>query len=554
MARTIAPGTPTPINTPTVDIPEIDLSVFDRYGDAKIKSATQNFKLYATTKTNIETQRLYQQYKENPIALANALSKLPSMFSDLPQSVQDEMRAKLDADAISLVGKAQANQEKAIERQNKRMAHANSLLLNKQISEDYFNVLTNLTATPEEKKPIYNDIYISHRTQLAQLTGMTDENGNMLFSESERAKMLMPKEATISGFRNFIYRPELKQLKTWNEEIFQNRDKFMKDTGIDDNTYESMKTILKQRIKELEDSDGKRIKTQAMFDAADLIKNGGDKAKIEVLRQNPNIPKKLIDRAVKLNEQIIDSHWYDPNISSDPTGSYDVLTVMGEIANNPDISPNGLEKKVEQALDVLNKTRESAAKYNTPESDFIKTQEWISDVITNQGFAQNFQMLDISPWINGIVDAHKADIIKNPADYGINALEKFEETQSAYHSKGKLSPLEEKAQESILKTQKHGAAKRSVIQTRAYEEAKEGIFETINYLQQTGDVDGAKSMLNQIKYDYVKTYNSYWIPASTFDKLQAELEAGKKPMYFHNGITWEYLGYQNNGAIFRVKL
>ena len=83
MARTIAPGTPDPIQSPDVKIPEIDLSMFDKVGDQKIKSATQNFQLYATTTANAEAQKAYQKFKDNPIALANALSKLPGMFKDL---------------------------------------------------------------------------------------------------------------------------------------------------------------------------------------------------------------------------------------------------------------------------------------------------------------------------------------------------------------------------------------------------------------------------------------------------------------------------------------
>lgn len=554
MARDVAPGTPTQVNPVNVPQQKIDLSAFEKAGDAKIKSAMQNFELYATTTANAESQKLFNQYSANPIALANALSKLPQMFEDLPESIQIKMREKLDKNAISLVSKAQANQEKAIAEQNKRMAHANSDLLHNQIADDYFNVLRNITAPESEKRPIDDEIYLSHRQQLTQLADLTDQNGNFLFSESKRDKMLMPKEATVAGFRNFIYRPELKQLEQWDKDIFQNRDKFIKDTGIDEATYDSMDNIMKQRINQLKKDNERKVKAQAMFDTASLIKDPNNQAKIDYLRSNPNVPTKLVDKAVKLNESIIKSHWYDPTITSDPTGSYDVLAVMGNIASNTDTTPETLEKKIEVALNVLDQTRESAAKYNTPEDDFAKTQEWIADVITDQSFAQNIQMLDITPWIQGIVNAHKADIMQNPAEYGVKGLEKFEETQTAYHSKGKLSPLEKKAEESILKTQQHGATKRSVIQTKAYEDAKQGIFDTIIYLRQTGDAEGAKSMLDKVKYDYVKTYNSYWIPASTFDKLQTELEAGKKPMYFHNGIQWEYQGYQNNGAIFKVKL
>lgn len=554
MARDVAPGTPTQVNPVNVPQQKIDLSAFEKAGDAKIKSAMQNFELYATTTANAESQKLFNQYSANPIALANALSKLPQMFEDLPESIQVKMREKLDKNAISLVSKAQANQEKAIIRQNKLMAHDNAILLEKQLTDDVFNRLRNITVPDSEKRKVDDDAYYLHRAELSGLTRLTDEDGNPLFSDAQRTRMLMPKDAFLNGFREFIYRADEKQLKDWDSNIFQNRNKFMEDLGIDADSYDSAEKILTQRLQQLKNDDVRKIKTQAMIDTANLIKDPNNQAKIDYLRSNSNVPTKLVDKAVKLNESVIKSHWYDPTITSDPTGSYDVLAVMGNIASNTDTTPETLEKKIEVALNVLDQTRESAAKYNTPEDDFAKTQEWIADVITDQSFAQNIQMLDLTPWIQGIVNAHKSDIMQNPTEYGVKGLEKFEETQTAYHSKGKLSPLEKKAEESILKTQQHGATKRSVIQTKAYEDAKQGIFDAIIYLRQTGDAEGAKSMLDKVKYNYVKTYNSYWIPASTFDKLQMELEAGKKPMYFHNGIQWEYQGYQNKGAIFKVKL
>lgn len=555
MARTIAPDNPTPIEPVNVKIPEIDLSAFDKIGDQKIKSATENFKLYATTTANAEAQKAYQKFKDNPIALANALSKLPDMFKDLPESIQADLKQKLDTNAISLVTKAQANQEKNIAKQNKVMAHANAMLNMEQLADDYFNVLVYKTAPDDEKRPIDMEIYRQHRAELEGLVNITDENGNHIFSETQRKSMIMPKEATVAGFKKFIYRPDLKTLQKWDEDVFQKRDEFMKDTGIDAEVYDAMEKALTNRIQQLRSSDRKIKKTQAELETAELIKTG-DEMKAKILEENPDAPKKLVKRAVELNKKIIKEHWYDPNRESDPGAVLSVIASIGEIARDTDTSPDGMERKIEKGLDNMETTIQNLHKTNMPEDEFRETMEWLSDSIVDQGFVNNINMLDVTPWVNGVVAARKADMEKYYAGYEPRAIEKMEETAEAYHEKGKLSPLERQAKEYAESTtwKSRGKEDRDVAHKLAYDKAKAGVYDVMRYLRDTGNVDAAKNMLAQVKYDYVKTYNSNWISNSDFDKLQAEYEAGKKPIYFHNGIVWEYQGYQNNGAIFKVKL
>ena len=206
MARQVAPGTPGEINALNIKQPTVDLSIFDEFGDKKIKAATAGFKLYAETTAKAESQKLYEQFKNDPIGLSNALEKLPTMFKDLPESMQDEINSKLYLDSVSLVSKARANQEKLQLAEYKRNAYADAQLSINQLADDTFNVLRFMTAPAEEKRSIDYDIYKAHRQNLNQLSQLTDEEGKPLFSETQRGKMMMPKEAFINGFKQFVYR------------------------------------------------------------------------------------------------------------------------------------------------------------------------------------------------------------------------------------------------------------------------------------------------------------------------------------------------------------
>lgn len=554
MARQIAPGTPTSIDAKQVKVGTPNWDMLSKLGDAKIDAANNNFRLYAEALVTTESNKLYEQYKNDPVNLINALGKLPEMLSDLPPEIQDQMNKKMYLNGVSLVQKAQANREKLDREQAKLNALTIAENTGNSIANDYFNVLTYYTAPDDEKNIINLEIYAKNRLSLAELAELKDSDGKYVFSETQQKKMKTPTDALVEGFRQFIYRPDLAQLQKWDEEIFQNRDKFIKDTGIDGATYDTMEKALVERIKQLKNTDVRKIKSQAMFETAALLKDGNNKAKVEELRKNSNAPKGLVDKAVKLNEEIIKSSWYDVNRSSDPTSALEIMGIVGEIVNDTDTSPDGLERKVEKAITALDTAVQKAPKENLSDSELLTLRDWLSDSITDAGLARNIQMLDVSLWVNSVVEAHKAEREKNVAAYGEKAVEKFESELEAYHAKGKLAPIEKKAQESVLSTTQHGWIQRERSHKLAYNNAKMGLYEVMDYLRNTGDVDGAKNMLSQVKYNYIKTYNSDWIPGSDFDRLQREFDSGKIPTYFHNGIVWKYNGYQNDGAIFEIKL
>ena len=554
--QTQTPGMPGDVSALNIKEPGVDTSKFDKAAAKAYKDSITNWDFYVKNEWKKQSADAVKEFGNNPAQLQQALEKIRTEMlpSDTPTAIRNKFMDDTYYDSASILSKAIDENKKQQRKQTRMNAGLYADGLENDIATSYFNVLVYNTAEPEEKRPMDVEIYVKQRADLAKLADLTDDDGNFYFTETQRKNMKNPSDAMLAGFREFIYRPDLKQLQEWDENVFQNRDEFMKNTGIDAKTYDSMEKALKQRLKDLKNEDGRKIKTQAMFEAAALIKDGNDKAKVDELRENPNVPKKLVDKAVKLNEEIINSHWYDVNRKSDPVSALEVMSVMSEIAADSDTSPDGMERKVEKALDALDTTIKNAPKANLSDSELIWLRDWLSDTITDAGFAKNIQMLDASPWVNSVVDAKKADMEKNFAMYEPKALEKLEAELEAYHSKGKLTPLEQKAEKSVLDTVKHGWIQRERSHRLAYNNAKMGLYDTIEYLKTTGDVEGAKNMLARVKYDYVKTYNSDWIAGTDFDRLQKEFDEGKKPVYLHNGILWQYNGYQNNGAIFTVKL
>ena len=528
MARTIAPGRPTPIEPVNVKIPNIDLEIFDKVGDQKIKAATQNFQLYATTTANAEAQKAYQKYKNNPIALANALSKLPEMFSDLPESVQNQLKPKLDSNAISLVTRAQANQEREINKQNKAMAHANAILNTNQISDDYFNVLRYITSPDEEKRPIDLAIYRQHRQQLSGLTAMTDENGNPLFTETQRAKMTMPKDATVAGFKNFINRMELDQLKEWDTAIFQNKDKFMTDTDIDSDTYESMETALTKRMKALKDTKVRTIHGQAYYDQANLITQP-TQLNIEKAKAYDFTDDKAIDKLAESSKNMTLAAYYDPEKQSSPTAFVQSYNEFARVLDATDDtpSPEGQAKMVAAAADAMVKL-EAVAKETNLNPDYAdRIKASIQKALTDK---QAKQVL---------VDADFANRTRSQS-LALSA------TQTEALKKGQ----EQKGEYSRSAMYRSAIKKATDLANRRYNDDIAGA--SLYYL--AGDYDTFMKASAQADRNYDMNRASFIVrSANEWKRLQNNLASGVPALINWMGRTLEFKGFNNKGAVFEER-
>lgn len=383
MARQVAPGTPGEINALNIKQPTVDLSIFDEFGDEKIKAATAGFKLYAETTAKAESQKLYEQFKNDPIGLSNALEKLPTMFKDLPESMQDEINGKLYLDSVSLVSKARANQEKLQLAEYKRNAYADAQLSINQLADDTFNVLRFMTAPVEEKRPIDYDIYKAHRQNLNQLSQLTDEEGKPLFSETQRSKMMMPKEAFINGFKQFVYRMEEDQLKDWDKTVFQNRDQFKQMLGIDDDAYDTAVTVVTKQLKALKDNADREIHGQAWHDAAALI-SGPTEIAIEKAKSYDFANKKAIDAIVKASKQTVLDEYYNPNRTTTPGAFLNAFNEFAEIIQNNDWSYDGRMETLEKAGDALTNLASIAKEYNLPPEKVEALKNTIVKTITDK--------------------------------------------------------------------------------------------------------------------------------------------------------------------------
>ena len=538
MARTIGPGTPTPVEPLDVKIPDIDLTIFDKYGDTKIKAATQNFHLYATTTANAEAQKEYQKYKNNPIALANALSKLPAMFNDLPQSVQDDLKGRLDNNAISLVTKAQANQQKAIDKQNKVLAHANAVLNMNQLSDDYFNVLRYITSPDEEKRPVDMAIYKAHRAELERLTNITDEDGKPIFSESQRTKMMMPKDATVAGFKQFVNRMESDQLKEWDEKYFQDQEKFMADTGIDADTYDSMETYLIKRAKALKDTKVRTLHGQAYWDQANLITEP-TKLNIEKAKSYDFTDDKAIDKLADAAKKTTLATYYDPERPTSPTGFLQAYTIYGDMLDKLPDNPSVTEQsEIIAAFARANSRLLDVAKAsNLDPEQTNKIQAAMKQALTSKKARQALTDINFGRRAKDFMETIPTEVLQGLA------------TRSAKQYAEDAEMV--RKQENLLeKKYKNAQEEWTDLAVRQY---NVDMANAMNAFL-AGDIDTFKQQVAVADRKFDKTRASFIVPDEfEWQRLENDLANKRPAMIQYGGRMLEFQGFDNRGALFKER-
>lgn len=526
MARQVAPGTPGEINALNIKQPTVDLSIFDKFGDEKIKAATAGFKLYAETTAKAESQKLYEQFKNDPIGLSNALEKLPTMFKDLPESMQEEINGKLYLDSVSLVSKARANQEKLQLAEYKRNAYADAQLSINQLADDTFNVLRFMTAPAEEKRSIDYDIYKAHRQNLNQLSQLTDEEGKPLFSESQRGKMMMPKEAFINGFKQFVYRMEEDQLKDWDKNVFQNRDQFKQMLGIDDDAYDTAVTVVTKQLKALKDKSDREIHGQAWHDAATLISEPTEIA-IEKAKSYDFANKKAIDSIVEASKKTTLEKYYDPTKKTSPGAFIEAYAAFGEAIENNDWSYQGREQALEKAGNALTYLAGLAKEANLPPSAVDKLKQTVVKALTDKQAQQ------------ALIDSFAVTSTLSP--------EKLEEIRESLRTKGKRETVKQ------YELNKASASQRTAVQTaREIADENYGIaLESALGHFLAGDMDTFNARMQEADVQYKKDSSSFIVrtPAE-WARLEKALAEKQPAIIQYLGRPLKFNGFDNKGALF----
>ena len=396
MARQVAPGTPTEIKAQQFKVDMPDWSAFEKMGDDKIKAANANFTLYADALIKTESAKLYEQYKNDPIQLSNALGKLPDMLKGLPEEIQNGMTKKLYLTGIGLVQKAQSNQLVQQDLESQKNGETSAQMSKALLSQAYQNILQNHISTAENKNPVMDDVFLEQVMNLNSIADLKNHAGKNIYSDTQRKSIKNIDDLELEGFKQFFDQmlindnDKLEQSQDYYTKFILAPERFMKENYMNRETYDKARAYAEKELKRA-GADIKNARFKQSIREAVELQVSDLPGKLDNLKESGMLDSNLIGKIEKVNVKFND---IDPSKPESPVALLDLLSIVNETRYNPAPTTEAEQQKIlEQGTAALDSIAEYAQAYGLSPSKVRNIRETVANLETERAFApilQNF--------------------------------------------------------------------------------------------------------------------------------------------------------------------
>lgn len=389
MARTVAPGTPAETKAQHFDVNMPDFSLLEKMGDAKINAGIKNAELYAEALITSESQKLYNQFKNDPINLMNALGKLPEMLTDVPEEVRNAMTKKLYLNSVALVQKAENNQTVLQDKQNKQNAGIIIANSKQEIVPAYMNLLQNNITPAEEKQSAVVDIFLSHLDNLQTLSGLKDSNGLDVYTEKQKKQIRNVADVELQGFKRFVDtmilndNDKLDKTKDYYQKHVLAPERFMAENYMNQETYEKARKYIQDQMK-ARAVEVKKLKFNQSVQDAIQLQVMDLPGKLKALKEAGLIDKKIINQIEDTNVKFSN---IDPAKEETPIAMLNALQIIASQDYKQAPTTEAEQQKIlEQGVATLDIIAEYGQTYGLSPRTLQTSRETVANIETNTAF------------------------------------------------------------------------------------------------------------------------------------------------------------------------
>lgn len=476
---------------------------------------------------------LVKQYGDDYEGLNRALLELENnSYNEIKPTYADLAEDLLRQNDLTRMRAVEQARKQNVANQNKKIRLSSSTMLDgveAAASDDFLIYLGEIsTKKPEERKPQNIQPFLDDLKQHNAILERKDADGNPIFTDTQVSSRKGMKGVRMDAAYRFINGMPLEQLENFYNNEFQS-EQWAKEAGFNVDDWYKLESKAKSRIKELKSEEGKAIKVRAIQDTADLINNGTDMIAIDRLKKTGLVPEDLVDATIERSNKLIESQWYDPENSSDPLGTLKLYAQLEELYKNQDDSPEAMVDRIKGFVDIADNVSLHAKELNLPPEKYREYMDDIKSIVKDKEFR------------DAVVDIDVAGLARDALPDDLSDLWGKDKTFDKYLEQDKII----------------GEKNDPIERYRAKQDAALYIDREIPTLMtriRNGNIEGAKSLAESMRYNKTKKANSYWIVPETMDKLEEELRAGKKPLYSHKGTVLEYQGTSGDTSLFKTKL
>lgn len=549
--------------------PKLDTGLSEMLSDRAQQSAQVAAESFALGQKQVLNGIMDYGYKEAQANPKQFLELTQSAFDKQVQGLPENMRKKMTENFLNTqrnyLLKVENNfidkQDAQLKQQGEETLY--SLSQNMQLANE--NLYKSLASGRyEDVKLARQELDNLKRQGIAQ-SEIKLSNGSYVYSKSDREKI---KNGNLYNpqldFELAIDDMSLEKLREWDKEIFQNQQTWIQETGIDKKAYKAQSKYVQDRLKALGDTEKRILKSNAEFVAAELIPNF-DPDKLSELKKQGLVNSDLLSAIEEANSKPM-------SVSGVISASKfaETLKSLQPVIMDTDDSDQANERRL-QATTILLKNYRNFAEQNglsvEEQQDYLNL---ISKGIVDKQFSESLQPIFTNSALNeSLNDQSNYDDVYKAMEAGYGgeyrpkqAPKEPKRTYTAEENQrimaegmaGVITGQEEKLMPEMQKTYAGNIQK--IADDYAKRNARtvaNDYVKTAISLSVAGEYEEAKKILEQGNREVIKTRSAPYLSKEEFNRLERELADSKKAYFTKSdGSTYEFLGYSNKDAIFKV--
>lgn len=408
----------------------------------------------------------------------------------------------------------------------------------------------------EEGAATTRQLWDLQRQRLANLAEVQDANGNYIIGkESERNMYKQGLFGKIDAFRGAIEGLSADGLKKFDEEVFQNKEKFMEAYSIDYGTYDDMEKLIKARRKAFDAQDEREIKSQDYFTLSRLSAVGEDEL-ADIENRGTVSPEtiKLIKDAKKKAEKAGASENATFNFGDQNEGFLAAIMDIQEVVNSKnDGTPEYPEKLIQAGLRAEN-ALSKMKKAGMDEDAVAVLSRGLRESIASQDFAAVLDTSD-SSFISELTRGAKHDFDSKMAEKEAEIRKKYGPNPNPIQERQmveELRALPTYSQEGAPGFWGSRTPRTIAISSntkKAMNAYASQVFNAAMIQAAQGDYEGAMKTRADGNRELIYMKYGQWIPRHRFEELESDLKNGRKAYITLGNSQYEYLGVSQNDIV-----
>lgn len=539
-------------------------AAFAKFGAAALDEVAKNN--FALGHANLVNSIITTAYEANPTDLKRfnemVQSGIEKSTKNLPGEMSRKIRLDAEKKALALNKQIKNNMVKAAnaELQKKTQTAVDDITgdgpmgmraLNDAMMDSFIN-------RDEEGAAATRQLWDLQHKRLSNLAELKNASGSYVIgTATERNLYKQGLFGKVDSFRHAIEQLPKDGLKKFDEEVFQNKDGFVKAYGIDDKTYDDLEKLMKARRKAFDAQDKREIKSQDYFRLSQLSAIGEDEL-ADIEKRDSVTPETidLIRKAKRQAEKAGASKDAAYNFGDQNEGFLAAIMEMQDVVTSKD---DGSPEYADRLLQAAAKADTALTKmYNAGLSEDATQllRRGLTESVSSQDFAAVLDTSD-SSFISELTRGAKNDFdsrvaeqeAKIRAKYPDAATNPIVERQMVQELRNLPSRTSDKINVGMGLNMRYPEISENTKKgMRAYASQ---VYNAAMIQAAQGDYAGAMQTRADGNRELIFMKYGQWIPRHRFDELESDLKAGRKAYITIGNSQYEYLGVSQNDVILK---